>query len=337
MNARAWLPRLLLLAILVGIPGLVLQSNRAVAAFDQRGPMYAVYVLPDDGRQPFIDEIDASTSSIELYLYLLSDQLTIDALVRAHVRGVRVRVMLEPVPFGGARTELETFNILSSLGVDVRWSPKLFRFSHVKMAIFDDSVALIMNLNVTESAFASNRDFAILSDDVEVVASALEIFEADWLGQKPPDTTPPAGPLVVSPHNSRTALLSLIESATLTLDLYSEFITDPEIIDSLIAAAQRGVLVRLVMSEASEESLASEEPGSLARNGVIVRIVNAPYIHAKAIIADGNALFIGSQNFTSNSLDNNREVGLIVNDPAAIARVSRAFETDFTNGTRLVI
>ncbi len=337
MSARALGLSLLLLAVVFGQSGFVAHASAAVAELDQRGPLYAVYVLPDDGRQPFIDEIDAANSSIELYLYLLSDQPTIDALMRAHVRGIRVRVMLEPVPFGGARTELETFNTLSSHGVDVRWSPNHFRFTHVKMAIFDDSVALIMNQNVTESAFSSNRDFAILTDDREIVASVQEIFEADWFGNEPIDTTSPAGPLVVSPHNSRTALLSLIESATLSLDLYAEFITDPEIIDSLIAAAQRGVQVRLVMSETSGESLASEEPGTLARHGVLVRIVNTPYIHAKAILADGRDLFVGSQNFTSNSLDNNREMGLIVNDAAAIARVSRAFEIDFANGALLVL
>ena len=51
-------------------------------------------VLPDDGKQPFIDEIDAASASIQLYIYLLSDDDIINALVRAHVRGVTVQVIL---------------------------------------------------------------------------------------------------------------------------------------------------------------------------------------------------------------------------------------------------
>jgi len=127
----------------------------------------------------------------------------------------------------------------------------------------------------------------------------------------------------------------LIEGAQDSIDVYAEFITDSEIVDALVNAGSRGVQVRLVMSEAIDESLWYEEPGFLARNGVDVRIVNTLYIHAKALLVDGQLAWIGSQNFTANSLDNNREVGVIVTKPAALSRIQRAFDIDFTSGVRL--
>lgn len=61
------------------------------------------------------------------------------------------------------------------------------------------------------------------------------------------------------------------------------------------------------------------------------------YIHAKTILADyGTAqaqLFIGSENFSTDSLDKNRELGLIFNDPTCMAGVQAAVTADFNNGT----
>jgi phosphatidylserine/phosphatidylglycerophosphate/cardiolipin synthase-like enzyme len=295
------------------------------------GSFTGVIVLPDDGPAPILDELEAAKESILLYIYLLSDEEAIQALLRAHYRGVDVRVMLDPVPYGGAGTELNVFQRLAAAGIDVRWTSGEFRFAHVKMLIVDRTTLLTMNLNWTEAAFSANRELAVVTDDSARVSQALSIFENDWAGH----SETPAGPLVISPETSRRDLLHFIASADATLDIYAEVMTDQEILAALVEAAVRGVDVRLVMSEAAGESLWHEEPGFLARNGIDVTIVNQPYIHAKAVIVDGKAAWIGSQNFTANSLDNNREIGTFVNDVPSLARIVRAFETDVGAGAPL--
>lgn len=325
-HSHLWLALVLALVL-----GPVLAAPASETALATATSFTGLFVLPDDGIEPFITEIDAAQRSVDVYVYLLSDRQIIAALKRAHVRNVAIRVMLEPAPFGGSQTELLTYQQLHAAGIDVRWSNRYHNFAHVKLIIVDQSVALIMTLNLTETAFNANRDFAMITNDTAIVEHAATIFEADWSGSPPPLT----GPLVVSPENSRLALLTLIEDAELTLDLYAEVFTDQQLADALVAAVERGVRVRLVMSEVNGESLVNEEPGSLARSGVEVRIVSSPYIHAKAIIADGERTWIGSQNFTSNSLDNNREIGIITPDAGVLARVVRAFETDFHAGTPL--
>jgi phosphatidylserine/phosphatidylglycerophosphate/cardiolipin synthase-like enzyme len=312
---------MVVLAVLCMI-GSVGLANGSVARAE---PLTAVIVLPDDGKSSIIDEIDAAQESIRLYLYLLSDDDVIRALIRAHVRGVDVRVMLEPLPYGGARTELETWLRLDTAGVNVRWSPSAFRFSHVKLMIVDSASASIMNLNMTGAAFTQNREFALLTTEPDVVREAIELFDADWNGSPPPDPSL----LVVSPVNSRATLLSLFESATTSIAVYAEVLNDPEIMDALVSAVERGAVVRMMMSEIAGSSLWYEEPGFLARSGVDVRILDNLYVHAKAIIIDGQVLWIGSQNLTANSLDANREVGLITTETVALQRVMATFETDW--------
>ena len=61
------------------------------------------------------------------------------------------------------------------------------------------------------------------------------------------------------------------------------------------------------------------------------------YIHGKVIEADyGTAharMFIGSENFSRASLDDNRELGLIISDHAALAAMASTFAADFRSGT----
>jgi phosphatidylserine/phosphatidylglycerophosphate/cardiolipin synthase-like enzyme len=44
-------------------------------------------------------------------------------------------------------------------------------------------------------------------------------------------------------------------------------------------------------------------------------------------------MFVGSENFTNNSLENNRELGLIFSDAACMMGVHDAIMKDFAGGT----
>ncbi|MDQ3515052.1 MAG: phosphatidylserine/phosphatidylglycerophosphate/cardiolipin synthase family protein [Chloroflexota bacterium] len=288
-----------------------------------------IVVEPDDGREPILAEIAAAERSIDLLVYLLSDEEVIEALVEAVDRGVEVRVMLEEHPFGGNGLNAETFDRLAAAGARVQWSNPAFRFSHVKMFVIDDAVAIIMNLNLSRSAFIDNREFAAITTRQDAVAEAAAIFDADW------DRTgePPPGPLVISPTDSRATLLGLIDGAGVTLDLYAEVMRDEAVLIALERAEDRGVEVRLVMSpEYGDDDRGKAERERLAAAGVEIRYARGVYIHAKAMVVDGTTAWVGSQNFTATSLDDNREVGIVLVDVANVARVGGIFDLDFARG-----
>lgn len=327
-TARLWFC-ILLLSLVTFLPSGTIGAKVDVAG-EQRA-LTAVIVLPDDGKSAIIDEIDAARYSIRLYLYLLSDEDVIRALLRAHLRGVDVRVMLEQEPYGGAQTEQETWMRLDAAGINVRWSPDEFRFAHVKLMIIDDAVALVMNLNLTAAALTQNREFAILSTTETVVAEATALFDADWDNSTPDD---PQG-LVVSPINSRSVLISMIEDARKSIDIYAEVVSDLDVVGALVEALTRGVEIRILVSELDGESLWHEESGFLARSGAHVGVLNSFYVHAKVVVVDREVVWIGSQNLTATSLDENREVGIVTDDDMVLARVIGVFETDWAQSRAL--
>jgi phosphatidylserine/phosphatidylglycerophosphate/cardiolipin synthase-like enzyme len=179
-----------------------------------------------------------------------------------------------------------------------------------------------MNQNLTVSSFTQNREFGVMTTHPDAVRTAAAIFEADWT--RGPEPAPE--PLVVSPTNARVELLGLIRGATSSLDVYAEVLADREALGALGDAAKRGVKVRLIVTPSPDNATAR---ATLAAAGVQVRLAKALYVHAKLIVADGKRAFVGSQNFSATSLDQNRELGIIIDDPVALARLTRTFNLDF--------
>jgi cardiolipin synthase len=307
-------------------PAPSLAAMATVVAPVEPGGITGIFIEPGDGRRPILDEIEAATQSIDLEIYIISDETILQALEDARARGVAVRVILEEHPYGGGGGQQGIFDRLANAGIDVRWSNPVFRFSHIKMMVIDESVAIIMNQNLTASSFTGNREFGVITTSPDAVQAASAIFEADWAQ----DAEPPPGPLVVSPTNARESLRSLIDSAETSVDVYAEVLRDPELLQALEAAAQRGVTVRVIISpSASFDS----ERASLEASGVQVRLLRSLYVHAKMIMVDGQRVFVGSQNISTTSLDQNRELGIIVSDPVSLARLSRVFDIDFAAAT----
>jgi cardiolipin synthase A/B len=70
----------------------------------------------------------------------------------------------------------------------------------------------------------------------------------------------------------------------------------------------------------------------LAGCGVQVRTYaeDAPlYIHAKEIVVDGREAFVGSQNFSWTSLQENRELGIVVSDREILSQLAQTFAGDY--------
>lgn len=286
-----------------------------------------LFVQPDDGRAPILDEIAAAETSIDLEVYLLTDPGIIDALEGAVRRGIAVRVILEEHPFGGAGEQPSVFDQLDRAGVDVRWNNPTFRFTHIKTMVVDLQTAIVMNLNLTRSAFSRNREFGVVTTRAADVVQAAAIFDADWRRA----AEPPGGPLIVSPTTSRQQLLGLIDEATISIDVYAEVVRDQQVVDALIGAARRGVRVRLIISaDPDGGDDGADDRAELERGGVQVRLSRGGlYIHAKMMLIDNTRAFVGSQNFTATSLDLNRELGIILTDRPSLSRLQATFARDF--------
>ncbi|MGI8475742.1 MAG: phospholipase D-like domain-containing protein [Thermomicrobiales bacterium] len=299
------------------------------SAPDADGGVVGVILEPDDGPGLIVAELDAARRTIDIEVYLFSDQKAMDALLRAERRGVRVRVILEQHPFGGGDAA-KSRRDLERLGVEVRWAQARFDFSHIKCIVVDDRVALIMNLNLTYSGLTKNREAAVTTTNASDVAEAMAVFAADWDGQGDPTLRR----LVLSPTTSRVNSARLIDGATTSIDLFAEVVRDTKMVKALEAAAGRGVRVRIV-TPPTKEADNTATLVSLVKAGVEVRTQTSPYVHAKMILVDGARAFVGSQNLTRTSLGLNRELGIVIVEPAGLARLRTAFEKDFGKARRV--
>lgn len=264
--------------------------------------------------------------SVDLVIYELEDPQIEQALAAAQTRGVAVRVILDNLDTFGNYPNQAAYTFLKSHNVAVEWSPAYFALTHQKTLVVDASEAFVMTFNLTPQYYATSRDFALVDPDPADVAAIENAFTSDWSGSQ--DVAQDGDDLVWSP-GAAGATLAIIAQASSTLDIYNEEMADPRVTQALEQAAARGVSVRVDMTYDTNWKSAFN---NLVQHGVLVRTYASTakfYIHAKVIVADQKEAFIGSQNFSSQSLDQNRELGILIDKPDIVSELEATFNQDW--------
>jgi len=293
------------------------------------GASWSLVTEPNQGMGSIYSLLSSPQHTLDMTMYELSDPQAVDILEADAHRGVAVRVLLDS-DYERSYNQ-PAFTSLSSSGVRVRWAPAGTIF-HQKTITVDDRTSAIMTLNLTSAYYSTSRDFAVITTDAQDVAAIEQVFDEDWSGSGPPTAGPAGLDLVWSP-GAQGPIVSLIDSARSSLLVENEEMDDSAVTSALEEAAQRGVNVEVVMTYSSSWADAF---GQLIDAGVKVSTYPSDgslYIHAKAVVADGTSLFLGSQNFSESSLDYNRELGIITSDPALVGAVSQTVGADFTGAT----
>jgi cardiolipin synthase A/B len=129
-----------------------------------------------------------------------------------------------------------------------------------------------------------------------------------------------------------------IDAARERLDVMNAYLTDPEMVERILAAARRGVEVRLVVSETSNNAQATaalkHRYADLLAAGVEVWELPGTVVHAKVVIADDLVSF-GTVNLDAWALYRNSEIMMIARsaETAALMR-ERLFEPDIARSKR---
>jgi phosphatidylserine/phosphatidylglycerophosphate/cardiolipin synthase-like enzyme len=257
-------------------------------------------------------------------MYELADPTAEATLATDASRGVDVRVLLDRDYLGAANAA--AFAYLGSHGVHVRWASSQVAITHEKSFVVDGALAVVMTGNLTSRYYATTRDFAVVDRDRSDVAAIEAVFQLDWADEA--GTPDPGSDLVWSP-GSEGPLLSLIGSARRSLLIENEEMEAAPVVSALEAAARRGVDVELVMTRSSEWYGAFD---ALSRAGVRIHTLGPDaslYIHAKVVDVDASRVFIGSENFSVESMQYNRELGLVTTDRTIVGQVTETLEADY--------
>jgi cardiolipin synthase len=295
-----------------------------------------VHPMPESSRSRVVELFSAAQKSIDLEIYQLQDRAVVRALVEAEARGVKVRVMLEPKTVGSRNFE-PVSKELAAAGIDVKPTPPAFdshrNVDHAKLAVIDHKELFFGTGNLVRSGLGGttqpefdNRDFWTEDTRGPNVEAGAALFDADWERRD----TSGLDALVLTPDNADDAIGKLIDGAKERLIVYNQSLNDDALQARLVAAAKRGVDVRVLLGYQS--GFGGPPPNQAAVDvlraaGAKADLLRKHYLHAKAIVAD-DKVYLGSQNFTAGGLRNNRELGEILDDPKAVSTVVEAFESD---------
>ena len=300
-------------------------SHRPSGTTTTAAAQLALMTEPQAGVAPVLSALRGARHQVDVVMYEDEDSQVNAALAADKHRGVKVRVLLNGGYYGeGSKENQAAYSYLQARSVPVKWTPSYFALTHQKTLLLDGH-AYILTFNLTPQYYASSRDFGVIDTITADERAVQQTFNADWSGQR--ITAPNGADLLWSP-GSEQAQVSLIESAQGFLDIYNEEMDSTPIEQALEADAQRGVNVEVTMTYDSSWKGAFAQ---LSAAGVHIRTYSASaplYIHAKMILTPSR-VFLGSQNFSSTSLEKNRELGLITSNPTIRASLRRTFDADY--------
>jgi cardiolipin synthase len=289
-------------------------------------------VLPDDSAKPIVDAIDAARKSLRIKMFSLSDPVMLAALIRAHKRGLKIRVMLNPARRSGEIQNKGSRSALREAGIDVLNSNPTFDVTHEKSMVVDDSTALIGSLNWEPENFTKTRDYAVMTTDKQEVSEVIACFEADWSRQ--PFTPRESSSLIWCPETGRKRVAQFIDSAKHSLFIQNERYQDAVIVEHIVRAKLRGVKVHVMTrpSHSLRPEKLVEGVGDLRIMqdvGIGIRKIKHFKLHAKMLLADKSRAMIGSMNLTTGSFDDRRELAIRIEEDDVIRRLLSVVHEDW--------
>jgi len=151
-------------------------------------------------------------------------------------------------------------------------------------------------------------------------------------------------------RQTEQAILEVVNSASSRLTVVSYAVYRiPRIREALVAAASRGVGIRLIVETPNRIEGQGEYDCLLALGNNVASACSVYYwppenrpkddngkigiLHVKCAVADGHQMFLSSANFTEYAFTINMELGLLVTGGKLPGQVERHFERLVTTGT----
>ncbi len=298
----------------------------------------SLIVMPDDTGQPLVDAIAGAGKSIRIKMFLFSDPSLLAAVIAAHQRGVKVRVMLNPARRGGEPENEATRKALEEAGVDVADTNPAIDLTHEKSMVVDDATAFIQSLNWETKNLTVTRDYAVVTSHRQEVDEVSACFDADW--ERKEFDPGPDSHLIWCNINGRNRVAHFIDQATESLFLQNERYQDEVIIERLVRAAARGVKIHILARPAhalKKGKLVEGVEGLriLQDLGAKVHKLKGLKLHAKMMLGDGARALIGSINLAPGSFDSRRELAIVVHDEPVVKRLEKVVHHDWSHSVSL--
>jgi phosphatidylserine/phosphatidylglycerophosphate/cardiolipin synthase-like enzyme len=140
--------------------------------------------------------------------------------------------------------------------------------------------------------------------------------------------------LIVLPDDSALPVLDAINRATKSLRIKMFVFSDPELLNAVIAAQQRGAEVRVMLNPARRtgESENEETRARLTEAGVEVLDSNPAFglTHEKSMVVDDTRAFVKSLNWATENFTETRDYAVVTSREAEVQEIIDCFEADWS-------
>lgn len=310
-------------------------------------PAYAFTGQPGGVAASLIEAIDRTQRTLDAAVYNLTLPGLTDALLRAHARGVGVRLVVDE---GHLRPDPDKGPGEWGRLIDAKIPMRALRGGgqygsmHNKFAVFDGAFLESGSFNWTKAAEDNNRENAIFRDDRNLIAGYQAYWDWMWAHARPvgaesePETArgpPPvdqAKPLLYkgrawpafafSPQGGTEQwLLDSVAAAEKTIDIAMFSFYSQPLAEALVKAKERGVRVRMILD--SSQASRSDVVAYLRAQGLKPRLIKGRAgrgaMHHKYAIFDRELLETGSYNWSLNASANNYENTVFSTTPSDLA------------------
>ncbi|HCP01637.1 MAG: cardiolipin synthase [Alphaproteobacteria bacterium] len=322
-----------------------------------------------------IAAIDAATRSVALSTYIFKRDTVglafVDALSRAKVRGVEVRVLIDGV---GQAYSLPTIaGALRDAGIPfarymhsfLPWRmPYLNLRSHRKVMVVDGIVGFTGGINISHNNRVADNPNRAVRDlhfriDGPLVGQLSDAFADDWNFTAGENLQGPrwfpelasrgdviARAIPTGPHEpidrTRWILHAAILEARKRVSILTPYFLPDEILHSALRIASiKGVAVDIVIPERSNlrfvDWAVRARLDELLTDGCRVLLGPAPFNHAKLFLVDEEWALIGSSNWDPRSLRLNFELNVECRSVALLNELSEEFDDECRRARELTV
>jgi cardiolipin synthase len=139
--------------------------------------------------------------------------------------------------------------------------------------------------------------------------------------------------LINTPDDNHGAILKVLTDAKSQIQMSIFHLTDPQIIDVLIAKKAQGVKVQVILDNASLASAHYADTFKRLKAGHVDVIASSPQFnitHSKIFIVDNNTAFISTMNFVEH-FQMMRDFGVFTREPSVVKELQTVFQADLQN------
>ncbi len=327
----------------------------------------------DNAYPAMLAAMDAAEHSITLQTYIFHNdkagQAFVEALARAHARGVQVRVLVDAV--GARYRPTGVLRRLRNLGIPCAsfLRPSITRLlshvnlrNHRKILVVDGEVGFTGGMNISANHWFSTQPSTpvhCLHFEVRgpVVTDMQRAFATDWAFttrerlQGAPWFAPPVpcgsllargvtdGPDADIDHMRQVILGSLAAARQRVRIVTPYFLPDEVVLSTLQTTALRGVTVDIVLPARSNLPLLDwamrPQCDELLAAGCRIHLTPPPFDHGKLFVVDDDWALIGSTNWDARSLRLNFEYNLECYDEALVAALDPLIDGRIAQATLL--